>query len=113
MKNKKQQKHVLVIQCSTLYCSTVKWTVYKKRIDLKHWKGNMILFLILALILPILSKAMTVSIPGLGSIKGTSSKSEKGLDFYKFLGRVCQIERVCWLWRVYYVLHLYKLIPNT
>ena len=54
----------------------------------------MILLLIPALILPILSKAMIVSIPGLGSIKGTSSKSEKGLDFYKFLGRVCQIERV-------------------
>ena len=66
----------------------------------------MILFLILALILPILSRAMIVSIPGLGSIKGTSSKSEKGLDFYKFLGRVCQIERVWWLWRVYYVFHL-------
>ena len=47
-----------------------------------------------------------VSIPGLGSIKGTSSKSEKGLDFYKFLGRVCQIERVWWIWRVYYVFHL-------
>ena len=46
----------------------------------------MILLLIPALILPILSKAMIVSIPGLGSIKGTSSKSEKGLDFYKFLG---------------------------
>jgi hypothetical protein len=55
----------------------------------------MILFLILALILPILSKAMMISIPGLGIIKGTSSKSEKGLDFYKFLGRVRQIERVC------------------
>ena len=66
----------------------------------------MILFLILALILPILSKAMMISIPGLGIIKGTSSKSEKGLDFYKFLGRVCQIERVWWLWWVYYVLHL-------
>ena len=54
----------------------------------------MILFIILASILPIHSKAMMVSIPGLGSIKGTSSKSEKGLDFYKFLGRVCQIEQV-------------------
>ena len=46
------------------------------------------------------SSPMLVSIPGLGSIKGTSSKSEKGLDFYKFLGRVCQIERVCSLWRL-------------
>ena len=55
----------------------------------------MILFIILASILPIHSKAMMVSIPGLGSIKGTSSKSEKGLDFYKFLGRVCQIEQAC------------------
>ena len=54
----------------------------------------MTLFLLLALILPTLSKAMMVGIPGLGSIKGTTSKSEKGLDFYKFLGRVCQIERV-------------------
>ena len=54
----------------------------------------MTLFLLLALILPTLSKAMIVSIPGLGSIRGTSSKSEKGSDFYKFLGRVCQIERV-------------------
>ena len=51
----------------------------------------MTLFLLLALILPTLSKAMMVGIPGLGSIKGTSSKSEKGLDFYKFLGRVCEI----------------------
>ena len=40
------------------------------------------------------SGSKLVSIPGLGSIKGTSSKSEKGLDFYKFLGRVCQIEQV-------------------
>ena len=64
----------------------------------------MILFLILALILPILSKAMMISIPGLGIIKGTSSKSEKGLDFYKFLGRVRQIERVCWLWWVTFIL---------
>ena len=40
------------------------------------------------------SRSKLVSIPGLGSIKGTSSKSEKGLDFYKFLGRVGQIERV-------------------
>ena len=54
----------------------------------------MMLFLILALILPILSRDMLISIPGLGSIKGTTSKSEKGLDFYKFLGRVCQIEQV-------------------
>ena len=60
----------------------------------RNSKRNMMLFLILALILPILSRDMLISIPGLGSIKGTTSKSEKGLDFYKFLGRVCQIERV-------------------
>ena len=44
------------------------------------------------------SSSMLVTIPGLGSIKGTSSKSEKGLDFYKFLGRVCQIEQACSFW---------------
>ena len=72
----------------------------------------MTLFLLLALILPTLSKAMIVSIPGLGSIRGTSSKSEKGSDFYKFLGRVCQIERVWWLLWVYYASHFSPILSD-
>ena len=75
-KNKKTIKNiiVIVIQCSTLGSTFQKWLVYEKRTDLKHqlyefllglvfmqqrsWKRNMILFLILALILPVLSRAI-------------------------------------------------------